>query len=49
MDNMILLSGMIHESLVNGPQLRRGLFAQICKHNLVGALTLRHIVRVAEI
>ena len=32
-ENMIRLSGIIHESLVNGPGLRRVLFSQGCKHN----------------
>ncbi|MGL4656502.1 MAG: anaerobic ribonucleoside-triphosphate reductase activating protein [Sarcina sp.] len=33
MDKKVLLSGLLHESLVNGPGIRRVLFAQICKHN----------------
>lgn len=33
MDKKVLLSGILHESLVNGPGIRRVLFAQICKHN----------------
>ncbi|WP_183279319.1 anaerobic ribonucleoside-triphosphate reductase activating protein [Clostridium fungisolvens] len=32
-DNMIRLSGIIHESLVNGPGIRRVFFSQGCKHN----------------
>ena len=32
-EKMIRLSGLIHESLVNGPGLRRVLFSQGCKHN----------------
>lgn len=36
MDKNILLSGIIYESLANGPGLRRVLFAQICKHNCKG-------------
>lgn len=30
---MIRLSGIIHESLVNGPGIRRVFFSQGCKHN----------------
>lgn len=33
MDKKILLSGILHESLVNGPGIRRVIFAQICKHD----------------
>jgi anaerobic ribonucleoside-triphosphate reductase activating protein len=32
-DKMIRLSGIIHESLVNGPGIRRVFFSQGCKHN----------------
>lgn len=31
--DMVLLAGIAYESLVNGPGIRRVLFAQICKHN----------------
>jgi len=30
---VVKLSGMINESLVNGPGMRRVFFAQGCKHN----------------
>lgn len=36
MDKSIRLSGIAYESLVNGPGLRRVLFAQGCKHNCKG-------------
>lgn len=36
MDNMIRLSGIAYESLVNGPGMRRVLFAQGCNHNCKG-------------
>ena len=38
MDNekIIRLSGLVHESLVNGPGLRRVLFSQGCIHNCKG-------------
>ena len=36
MGNMIRLSGIAYESLVNGPGMRRVLFAQGCTHNCKG-------------
>lgn len=36
MDNLIRLAGIEYESLVNGPGLRRVLFAQGCTHNCKG-------------
>jgi len=33
---VVKLSGMINESLVNGPGMRRVFFAQGCKHNCKG-------------
>ncbi|WP_027632541.1 anaerobic ribonucleoside-triphosphate reductase activating protein [Clostridium hydrogeniformans] len=36
MDGKIRLSGMIHESLVNGPGIRRVFFSQGCTHNCKG-------------
>ena len=36
MGNMIRLSGIAYESLVNGPGMRRVLFAQGCNHNCKG-------------
>lgn len=36
MGNMIKLSGIAYESLVNGPGMRRVLFAQGCTHNCKG-------------
>ena len=36
MDDKIRLSGLIHESLVNGPGLRRVFFSQGCNHNCKG-------------
>lgn len=36
MDNMIRLSGIAYESLVNGPGMRRVLFSQGCNHNCKG-------------
>lgn len=36
MDKNIRLSGLIHESLVNGPGIRRVFFSQGCKHNCNG-------------
>lgn len=36
MGKKVLLSGILYESLVNGPGIRRVLFAQICKHNCKG-------------
>lgn len=36
MENTIRLSGIIYESLVNGPGMRRVFFAQGCKHNCQG-------------
>lgn len=36
LDKSIRLSGIIYESLVNGPGLRRVLFSQGCKHNCKG-------------
>lgn len=32
-DKTVRLSGIIHESLTNGPGMRRVIFAQGCKHN----------------
>ncbi|WP_212903757.1 anaerobic ribonucleoside-triphosphate reductase activating protein [Clostridium polyendosporum] len=32
-DKLIRLSGILHESLVNGPGIRRVFFSQGCKHN----------------
>jgi anaerobic ribonucleoside-triphosphate reductase activating protein len=32
-DKMVRLAGIIHESMVNGPGIRRVLFAQGCVHN----------------
>lgn len=36
MANKIRLSGIVYESLVNGPGMRRVFFAQGCKHNCIG-------------
>lgn len=36
LNKKIRLAGIAYESLVNGPGLRRVLFAQICKHNCKG-------------
>lgn len=36
MNKKVLLSGIAYESLVNGPGMRRVLFAQICRHNCKG-------------
>lgn len=36
MEKSVLLAAILYESLVNGPGLRRVLFAQICKHNCKG-------------
>lgn len=36
MNKLIRLSGMLHESLVNGPGVRRVFFAQGCKHKCSG-------------
>ena len=36
MNNTIRLSGIVYESLVNGPGLRRVFFSQGCKHNCDG-------------
>lgn len=33
MENTVRLSGIIHESLVNGPGMRRVFFSQGCRHN----------------
>ncbi|MFA6941646.1 MAG: anaerobic ribonucleoside-triphosphate reductase activating protein [Clostridiaceae bacterium] len=35
-DKKIRLAGMIHESLVNGPGIRRVFFSQGCRHNCDG-------------
>ncbi|MGL4730797.1 MAG: anaerobic ribonucleoside-triphosphate reductase activating protein [Clostridium sp.] len=36
MNNKVNLAGIIHESLNNGPGIRRVLFAQGCRHNCKG-------------
>lgn len=40
MDKNIRLSGLIHESLVNGPGIRRVFFSQGCKHNCHGCFNV---------
>ena len=36
MNKTVQLAGIIHESLTNGPGMRRVLFAQGCRHNCKG-------------